>query len=443
MYSEEIRKVGDFLVSDSFNRGLEIHILTYVLDLERPQLNSIIILFSQHCYILFQIIKDADVAEVANEMSRYTYKSEGPFWAARFLPWSPKHAEYVTKTSAVGGEMPEEHEEKGRHVSHVVFSLHHGITDGYSTHRIMGHFLRLLNAHLDGSPLRNSQLDKFIDCQEEEAVKAEVEKAYRANESLLKDRCEILYGEMEKTLIEKVYPVAAGLPERTESLVHVVDKGTTSQFRRRCKEEGVTFTAAFSAVVHGAIMKLISDHVSGESAKILSTQTINCRRYFKNNATALGCGMNLFATTVDTPRTILTDFWPFARRFNKEMKYLIETKACYDTEVLPTITGQNCSLLELVNHLTGSPLPPLSYFATANMLDVTHELGDVGQHVRLQFYDRLTSIHKFQECWTSAFQTLRGELLHSMQYNHHLLDDEAAKKLNQSIFEIFAHVATS
>lgn len=326
--------------------------------------------------------------------------------------------------------------------SHLVLAFHHGITDGYSTHRIIRHLLVLLNNIMAGNAIDESkQISSIIDPRHAKILMDDVEGAYRADLKLLKERADIADRFLVATKIEKAFPVEAGLPQRTECLVHIVDKETTRRFIVKCREEGVTFHSGFCTVINASIMKVISDKCKlEEPITIPSLHMINRRRYYKDSCSAFGLGLNLFGMVAEISINILQNFWPAAGNFNDNLKHANQIKAGFENEVIARITGKT-NRPELDEHGTGSPLPLLRYYVTSNMLDVTPLLGHVGDDVQLQFYDRLTSLQRFPVLWSSTFQTFRGQFVHSLQFNVHLLGYEAARKLSDTIFDIFSEVA--
>ncbi|KAF2351619.1 hypothetical protein FHG87_017626 [Trinorchestia longiramus] len=386
----------------------------------------------------FQVVHDADVKDWFMKMSHQSFKEDGPLWRATFCPWSPSQSPWVESTKM------EDLEEDGNisdvpHLSHVIFSFHHGIADGYSCCRIVSHFLRFLNELIEKKPIVDDEpIAQIIDVQEQNRVKEEVENLFKSDSEFLDEQIQLIEKLTSNTLIEKAYPCKSGLPENMDILMHLVDRATTTCFRSRCKAEGVTFHAAFCTVIHASIVNIVSDYIKdiGE-VNIPSNHAINARRYYNDGSkTAFGLGMKGFGTAFQAPIDILKNFWIHAKKFHEDLAYCNEVKAGFHSEVISSIAGVQ-SLPELLMHTSGSPLPKMRYYVSSNMMDVTPILGNVGDNVKLVFYDRTTYMPRFPALFLTNFQTFRGQLLHSLQYNAQFLSHDAAKKISETIFQIF------
>lgn len=371
-----------------------------------------------------------------NSTLSHKYDKDGPLCYFKFLPWSPAHQEYASLTS-----LEDSSKSDCTHVSHIVIGLHHGISDGFSNLRIIRHLLKLIDDHLAGRSIdENDQVCSIIDDSEKDKLLSQAKQAFLDDEKFLQERTEFYKHTFVETLIEKVYPVTAGLPEKTCSLVHIVDKATTQKFKSKCKAEGVTFHAGFCSVLNAAIVRLVSSHCEGkESITIPSFHAKDLRYYYEKNKEAFGCGIASFGTIFEAPLNIMDDFWNSAKSYNDDLRYAIKSKACLEQGVIQNLTGITLAP-KLNDHTSGSPLPSLIYYLTTNMLDVTPIVGNVGDNVHLQFYEGLNSIHKLPLLWMSTYQTFRDQLIHSVQYNNQFMGDEAAKQLSATIFEVLAEV---
>lgn len=382
------------------------------------------------------MIENADIEKVFEDTLDHKYDENGPFCFFKFLPWSEAHQEYTKRIT-----LDDTSQSDCTYVSHMIMGVHHGISDGFTNIRIIRRLLMLLDDHFHERPIdETEQICSIIEDSEKEILVSEVEKGFLEDEKHLQERMKI-YSKMNvHTLIEKMFPVAAGLPEKTSNIVHVVDKATTLKFKAKCKAEGVSFHAGFCSVLNGAIIKLVSPYCEGgTSHAIPSFHAMNLRYYYEKNKEAFGCGMAPFGTIFETPLNIMDDFWTTARAYNSELRSAVKSKACFEFESIQKLTGKSF-YPNLNDHLTGSPLPPLRYYVTTNMLDVTPLVGHVGTDVKLQFYDRISSMHKLPQLWMSTYQTFRDQLIHSLQYNHQFMGEEAAQKLSNTIFEVLVEV---
>ncbi|KAA0192801.1 hypothetical protein HAZT_HAZT011738 [Hyalella azteca] len=140
-----------------------------------------------HQDIDLQTLLDVDVKTVFEEMAGYKYNmNDGPVWAVRFLPQSPKHDDYIRLTTMENADnkvitLP--------HVCHFVLSFHHSIADGYTCVRIIRHVLVLLNDVIEGNPIDESQqYAQILDITKQNVIFEEIERAFSENPDLLKAR---------------------------------------------------------------------------------------------------------------------------------------------------------------------------------------------------------------------------------------------------------------
>ena len=90
---------------------------------------------------MFQIISEVDSQKEIERMTSKKFDEEnGPLWRVTL--------QYETDKSKI---IPELEEDNYSHQHSLFFAIHHSITDGYSTTRICGWLLSILNDVISGT----------------------------------------------------------------------------------------------------------------------------------------------------------------------------------------------------------------------------------------------------------------------------------------------------
>ena len=369
----------------------------------------------------------------------------GPLWRARFLPWSEDHSEFVNHTfvPAEGTTSEDRISQEAKHPSicHIVIGFHHSITDGHSSTVLTRYFLCLLNDLLSGVKVDDSLQQSTLVTGTGRAKSYEERKSeLLANKSLLEARLQDLINCIRPTNIEKAYAVKPNLPLKTVAVPFILDQTRTQRFIKRCKSEGVTVQTAFCSLVHAAIIKLLNESKSQySSCEVSSMHAMNMRKIYQEEDTALGVEVGHFNLIWEVPSNILDNFWAHAKSFHAKFKEVCLCTDSLDYEILEKLTD-----IDIMPYIPEegreTPWPKLMYYLTSNMLDVTKILGDCGNKVHLEYISWTTNCRIDPHLWLNCLHTLRGRLLHSMQYNAGLLDHQTALRISQLIFEILTQV---
>ena len=369
------------------------------------------------------------------------YNEKGPFWAARFLPWSQKQTSYCNslKLEKMDGtkSLP--------FISHFVIGYHHGITDGHTCFRIMRMLLELLDDVIKEKAVDDEiQLSTLLDRKDEIRLLEEIETELVCNKELFKIRNDEHQNPMVDALIDQGYPVPLKNKKETVSLPYILDRESTKAFAAKCKKEGLTFHTGFTAVIDAAFVKLLRDaNVEQDVYKILSVHSVNQRKYYNDCENSFGNGFGMLDMTMEAPKNVLDNFWNYGRQVHSVLKSRYQKKITLERHVLGKLSGASPLIPLDMKQVTENHLPKLVTYTTTNMLDVSHLVGNCTENVSLDYFDRITSIFDFPTLWLSGFQTINGQLMHSMQYNRNLIDTPVAQKMSDNIFAILKQVSNS
>ncbi|XP_047738778.1 uncharacterized protein LOC125178617 [Hyalella azteca] len=265
-----------------------------------------------------QTLLDVDVKTVFEEMAGYKYNmNDGPVWAVRFLPQSPKHDDYIRLTTMENADnkvitLP--------HVCHFVLSFHHSIADGYTCVRIIRHVLVLLNDVIEGNPIDESQqYAQILDITKQNVIFEEIERAFSENPDLLKARSKRLDTFFPDALLSQVYEHPSKTLPKIVSLPRILDGISTTKFVERCKKEGVTVHSGFCSVLEASVVQALQDaFLMQDRYTIASRHCVDQRRYFNDAANAYGTALGVLTLTTDVPRDICSNFWSHVKKFHQD-----------------------------------------------------------------------------------------------------------------------------
>ena len=250
----------------------------------------------------------------------------------------------------------------------------------------------------------------------------------------------------EQVLAECDLPSAYQVPVHnaleTVCLNSNLDRKTTQLFLQKCKKEGITFNSGFTAASDAAYVKLLRDkNVEKNSYRITVLHCINHRTHFTDANISFGNAMGAFDTHVDTPKDVEDEFWIYAKKIHKLIKGQQKLMTSLEHEVIEQVTKKSALDPIVPEDIKENSLPKIITYATSNMLDVTKTFADLERrNVRLDWYDRLTSVQLLPLLWVSDFQTYHGQLMLSVQYNLGLMTPDTAQKLSDNIFEVIKNV---
>lgn len=263
-----------------------------------------------------------------------------------------------------------------------------------------------------------------------------------------------------KTLLLDAYPVAnKQVAHQTLYFRSDFDRETTKKFLAKCKGNSVSFHTGFFTATQVAVVELLKDAgVLQDSYDISSCHVVNARRFWSKEIDGeVQFGGNILSLPVKftVPSDWKNIFWTTVCR---EHHLLFMTRLNGFKSQMYEISRSE-RMLPMMNKMKemneGEPMPfqksPSRYYDTNNMGDITTTLsGSVARsskdrilnaHVAISDLLRSTSTHNGGLSCTHVVQTLKGRLLHSLDYNSEFMDQETAKKYIQKVAEVVRLVA--
>ncbi|KAF2350738.1 Alcohol acetyltransferase/N-acetyltransferase [Trinorchestia longiramus] len=372
-------------------------------------------------------------------MGKYRYRENGPAWSVRFLPRSPKQDEFMNftkmeKTEGILKKLP--------HVSHLIFSYHHSIADGFTCVRLARNFLTLLDDVIAGNAIDDTvQYARMLDVDKQNAAMDEIQKSFEADPELLKERTESYLRCASESFLSQAYPQPSKRSPEIVCLPRSLDSKTTAKFTARCKKEGVTFHTGFCSVLEATVVRVLQEaNVNREKYPIGGLHSVDQRCYWKGEEEAFGVGLGILDCTYEWPKDVLQNFWANAKQFHKLFKDQHSKKSSMEHAIIENLTGQT-PLFFISSEGLDSPPSKIVTYATTNMRNVDGFFGDCGEHVRLIYYDRLSTVQGLSAMWLSTFQTFDGQLMHSFQYNTQLIDNSLANKMADATLQTLREVS--
>jgi len=404
----------------------------------------------------FEVLEDADVEAAWHEQQKWQFPADAPLWGARLLPWAERQRPYVLATSlpdlgepadAAVKEVETKHHISGDterpFVSHLLLVFHHSITDGYSCLKILKTLLQLIDDVIEGRPTdETTQVACLIDSKHEEEKQLELERKMQADASIVERRNREADELFVDPMIYRKVPLPPNVEHETIALQLIVNRSTNRKFLDMCKRNKITYHTGFMALLDAAYVKTLQDLGIFEDRYPISSQhCVNLRQYFKDCANSVGNCMNLMDTNFNTPANVVHEFWTYAQVVSKAFREKYTNMEPLMSDVVEKLSGKPAYQTLDVEKLKKIGMEKAYTYSTTNMLDVTKVLINRGKHVRLTFYDRITSVQCVPCLWTSVFQTFHGHLVHSLQYNAHLVDRALAQHISDNIAQVMKEVS--
>lgn len=394
-------------------------------------------------FLCFQVIPGENLESTFQELKEKSFPSfTGPLWRVRITSGAE-----INPTNFDVKKIP-----SGFIFEHkVLISLHHSITDGFSSLRICGHFINLLDDVLEGREIDDSvQVAEFSDGDKNsQEVMTTIMKKFQEHpeerENALQE-----YDDFQKmkVLLLDAYPVAdRQVTHQTLYLRNDFDQETTKKFLAKCKANNVSFHTGFFTAVQVAVVELLKDAgIFQDTFEISSKHVVNSRRFWNKEVDAdVQFGANIAALPVNftVPSDWQKIFWT---TITKEHHLLFMTRLNDFKAQMNMI----CRYERMMPFMSFE-ISPSQYYDTNNMGDVTAVLSgavaksnrerDATVHVVISDIVRSTSTHDRGVICSHVTQTLRGRLLHSMDYNIQYMDTEIANKYVQKVSEVVKLVA--
>jgi len=393
----------------------------------------------------FEVLEDADVDAVYHDLQKWRFPEDLPLWGARLLPWAAHQQPFVAATSLpdLGEQDRGETARELPCVSHIMLVYHHSITDGFSCLRIMKTLLHIIDDVIEGRPVDEAaQVATIVDPRHENEKKAEIKLKVMADQNMVQARLKDADELFVEPLIYRKVSLPKDVEHMTIALPLIVHRDINKKFMEMCKKNKITYHTGFMAVTEAAYVKTLQDLGIFEDKYLISSQhCANLRPYFKGCENAFGNSMNLMDTLFETPSDVIENFWPYAQKVFAVFKKKYADCEPLMNEVIEGLTGKPAyQNLDLEKFKTVG-MEKAYIYSTTNMLDVSKVFSNSGKNIRLMFYDRITSVQCVPCLWCSVFQTFHGHLVHSMQFNAHLIDATLAQRISDNIAFVMKKVS--
>ena len=289
----------------------------------------------------------------------------------------------------------------------------------------------------------SKQLGVFIDPQKLEPEMERIRQEFLRDPKYLQERREDLEKCLLETDFEKAYPVPPFQRPATGCVLRMLDKPNTSKLISKCRQEAVTVHAAISAAIEASIVKLLeeSNLEKKDKYRISSAHTVLNRAFYESKQLELGHGVGHFTMHNDVPADAMTTFWDFAKCYAIKLKNARKQRANLQQNVIKELTNFS-PIVQLDADGQGQPCKQMKYYMSANMTEVSPFFGDF-THVQLEYFCPFTKISLHNVLWLSSSHTLRGELVHSLQFNSHLVNEKTTKLLSDTLFQTLEEVTAT
>uniref|UniRef100_A0A0P4VXX9 Condensation domain-containing protein n=1 Tax=Scylla olivacea TaxID=85551 RepID=A0A0P4VXX9_SCYOL len=324
------------------------------------------------------------------------------------------------------------------HQYHLALDLHHAVTDGICTMKIIEIIIPILDSVLDGAHVDSKQIGEFRD--RSEATSVEV----RIRESLEKDP------HMLNTLLEERHKIKTSVPLITEIFgkpdepspetyavtPQVIDDKLLQVFNAKCKRHKVTFNSAFVGVINVALMELAHEAgVARDSYIITHRHPVDTRRYM-SNVTSMVWGYHVVPMTHTTtmPCNARSTFWENVINFDTNFRDRINTMGPLQERILDTILQETKPDLKnmTINNLmfTNMYSPRVKPFGDGKHVQLTKTFG----------YLSMSMTHH-QYCITGILTRFREQVQFQVGYYSGFITKENAARISDKVVSIFNDIA--
>ncbi|KAG7156539.1 uncharacterized protein LOC121853470 [Homarus americanus] len=376
----------------------------------------------------FEVVPDDGVEEVFHKfhlLKRHPFDStRGPLWRARLLP--------DTEPTA----MPELNE-SFPHNYHLLFAIHHGITDGLSSVKICGFIISLLNDMMAGRSIDDEEeLGQFDAGEETFRLVKERKHQMEVDPTLREKLVQDFQSTMRKVAVMNgVFPVPLDSEDKSLNLTRSLSHSDTSRFSSRCRSEGVTVLSAFTALVNIALIDLLKDRgVMQDTYEIGGAHSMNLRRYWKDNrdtTRALGCHLSWIKLITDTPKDAGDAFWDYTRTLHRDLqKHQLEATPVQEIMLIHIFHSEPPNVEAMLAFL-----PPPHFYTISNWGDITSLLPPPGDLVQLTWLNMSSSLYRFNTGYNHMMQTFRGRFLYGLDYSTKCVSTEEATLYADTIFK--------
>ncbi|MPC35135.1 hypothetical protein E2C01_028551 [Portunus trituberculatus] len=353
--------------------------------------------------------------------------TEGPLWCARLLPSTAPLPSSLPEVIA-SCDFP--------HTRILLLANHHGINDGTSNTFIAESLLHILDDMIAGNPIDDKvQIGTLADGEESKAILTVMAEKMRQDSDFQQNIIEEA-NKSRKTekLIPRAYPMPRGPNPKVQIVMQDLDKETTQNFFKRCKQEGVTVNTAMTSVINVSLVDFVREGgLEQDTYTVHELHSVNLRRYWSGNTDkTLGCHMLMPRVLHPTPAKWREGFWEYTRTIHETLLRGLEEK---DAFLYLLNVGEGIPLEKLFEE---RPYPECDY-AIGNIGNLDRRLTTKRQHISLCHLVRSTA------CWNdpmySFFHTLNGCFAYSLVYCCDVLTREMAIRFLEITFDNLKAIA--
>ena len=382
----------------------------------------------------FQVLHDANVDEVSQELVTMKIDaSKEPLWAARLLPWCPKHDRFIRMTST-----PDD-KPKFPNVYHFVIGSFHAINDGFSNSFMNKVLLEMLTDILSGEEVDDTRPLGSLYCPEKEfEEQRKMEMHFVNNPDLLQERKKHFGNILSNTLINRDFVPPPESKPKTITLVHVFSKEQSKVFRYRCKKENISLHSGISTLIDAAIVNsLINKGFNQPFYKISSSHAVDMRRYFPTTELEFGLGQRPLYFARGVTEYVVSKFWTEALQHHAIFKSEYQKKAPLQLDVVNKLTNTN----GLPTSKEGATsFENKLYYSLSNAGDNSSIITNYGDHIQMEYMDGTTDMTASNYLSMFLCFFFKGKIHCSFQYNSNMLSDHTAEEIKNNLADVMARI---
>ncbi|KAF2365275.1 Alcohol acetyltransferase/N-acetyltransferase [Trinorchestia longiramus] len=371
-------------------------------------------------------------ALLAEETRKHYDVKTGPLWRVTVMP-------------ALEPSTFQDGDDSLSDVYRIMFGLHHTITDGHSSIRTCGLFLRLLDSVIEGISIDdNEQFASYAGPEYHEKLVREAKTVLGTEpevDRMMRDDYDALAA-AGGSLLTKVFLQKAENGSETLTIFSELDAATTSRLMKKIKSKKLSVHSGLSSILNEVFVEMFQEAgFLKDIYHIVSYHDVNERRYWDVEADKLfGPHVNSLRILFPIRKDRHTNFWEGARMFHKVFQERVNNKqmiymGILDAEKFPPVRKSS--------EMHSYKMPCLRVYTNSNMGDVTKFFlqpdGAEYSHVKAVQIRRSTSLHPYKTNNVFAVQTFRGKLMFSFDYNTRYISTDLARNI---VDKVLVHLSS-
>ena len=196
---------------------------------------------------------------------------EGPLWRCRLQNLED---DGVHLNGVMGGE--DHNDSKLANRSVLMFGIHHCISDGTSTCKMLGILAKLINNIQEGI---DPQAELNYDIMQPMDVLCKEDLKWKIREDIPYTLYQAQNVLLSRATFSRYYPPDKTVPPATKMIPIQFTKAETKELVLKCKKEQVTVNSALTFIAAYANYSMIYEKCSKSHQKYIVPHCVNCRRY--------------------------------------------------------------------------------------------------------------------------------------------------------------------